>query len=47
MNNQHNQSQNQKSTIAFQDISIEVKDNPKLKNSQPTPKPEDFEEIEY
>jgi hypothetical protein len=47
MEKQQDRKHDRKTTKSFQDVSKEVKDEPDLKNSQPTPQPEDFEEIEY
>jgi hypothetical protein len=46
MERKHSRSQ-KKQVKAFQEISEEVNKDPKLKNMQPTPQPDDFEEIEY
>ncbi|WP_163531428.1 MULTISPECIES: hypothetical protein [Halobacillus] len=46
LNNKHSKEQfgNIKS---YQEINNEVSKNEKLKHKQPTPQPQDFEEIEY
>lgn len=36
-----------KKTKSFQELSEEIKEDPSLKNMQPTLNPDDFEEIEY